>query len=185
MVHIKRAMEQQVMPFFTELKQHFGADQFSFAPQIDIDHKPVGVSFKIGDGAPTTITTAFGNIVVARLGASGSSKGVLFVYPPDAEPYISNSGDLTREKIAKLVELDRQLRRIEGHLRPMARGFRWRDRRHAPGSREVGKSAIGVERARACGRSCPEHFHLFAPRVCGDLADKGDAHGSGVAIDLR
>jgi hypothetical protein len=27
------------------------------------------------------------------------------VYPPDAEPYISNSGDLTREKIAKLVEL--------------------------------------------------------------------------------
>jgi hypothetical protein len=27
------------------------------------------------------------------------------VYPPDAEPYISNSGDLTQEKIAKLVEL--------------------------------------------------------------------------------
>jgi hypothetical protein len=27
------------------------------------------------------------------------------VYPPDAEPYISNSGDLTRDKIAKLVEM--------------------------------------------------------------------------------
>jgi hypothetical protein len=104
-VHIKRAMEQQVMPFLAELEYHFGADQFSFAPQIDIDHKPVGVSFRIGDGAPTTITTAFGSIVVTRLGASGSSKGVAFVYPPDAEPYISNSGDLTREKIAKLVEL--------------------------------------------------------------------------------
>jgi len=24
---------------------------------------------------------------------------------PDAEPYISNSGDLTRDKIAKLVEM--------------------------------------------------------------------------------
>jgi hypothetical protein len=103
--HIKRAMEQQVMPFLTELKQHFGADQFSFAPQIDIDHRPVGVSFRIGDGARITITTAFGNIVVTRLGVSGSSRGVAFVYPPEAEPYISNSGDLTREKIAKLVEL--------------------------------------------------------------------------------
>jgi hypothetical protein len=27
------------------------------------------------------------------------------VYPPDAEPYISNSSDLTRDKIAKLVEM--------------------------------------------------------------------------------
>jgi hypothetical protein len=78
---------------------------FSFAPQVDLDHKPVGVSFKIGDGAPTTISTAFGNIVVTRAGASGSSKGIAYVYPPDAEPYISNSGDLTREKIAKLVEM--------------------------------------------------------------------------------
>ena len=65
----------------------------------------MGVSFKIGDGAPTTIGTAFGNVVVTRVGVSGSSKGVAFVYPPDAEPYISNSGDLTREKIAKLVSM--------------------------------------------------------------------------------
>ena len=28
-----------------------------------------------------------------------------YVYAPDVEPYISNSGDLTREKIAKLVEM--------------------------------------------------------------------------------
>ena len=105
MVHIKRAMEQQVIPFLKELEHHFGAKQFSFAPQVDIDHQPVGVSFRIGDGAPTIITTAFGNIVVTRLGASGSSKGCAFVYRPDAEPYISNSGDLTRQKISKLVEL--------------------------------------------------------------------------------
>jgi hypothetical protein len=104
--HCKRAMEQHVIPFLNELKYHLSDDQFSFAPQIDIgDHKPVGVSFRIGDGAPTTIATAFGNIVVTRAGASGSAKGVAFVYPPDAEPYISNSGDLTREKIAKLVEM--------------------------------------------------------------------------------
>jgi hypothetical protein len=30
---------------------------------------------------------------------------VSFVYPADAEPYISNSGDLTKEKIAKLVKM--------------------------------------------------------------------------------
>ena len=45
--------------------------------------------------------------------------------------------------------------------------------------------AIGVERARACSRSCPKHFYLIATSVCGDLADKGNAHGSGVAIELR
>ena len=104
--HCKRAMEQHVLPFLTELKAQLGEHQFSFAPQIELnDHRPVGVSFKIGDGAPTTITTAFGNIVVTRIGDSGTSKGVPFVYAPDVEPFISNSGDLTRDKIAKLVEM--------------------------------------------------------------------------------
>jgi hypothetical protein len=69
------------------------------------DHKPVGVCFKIGDGAPINISTAFGNIIVTRSGDSGSSKGIGFVYPPDVEPYISNSGDLTRDKLAKLVAM--------------------------------------------------------------------------------
>ena len=79
--HCKRAMEQNVLPFLAELKHHLGEHQFSFAPQIELnDHRPVGVSFKIGDGAPTTITTAFGNIVVTRIGDSGTSKGVPFVY---------------------------------------------------------------------------------------------------------
>jgi hypothetical protein len=104
--HCERAMEQHVIPFLTELKYHMPEGQFSFAPQIGLqDHKPVGVSFRIGDGEPTSIATAFGNIVVTGAGASGSSKGVAFVYPPDVAPYISNSGDLTREKIAKLVEM--------------------------------------------------------------------------------
>jgi len=104
--HCKTALERNVLPFLSELKQHIADEQFSFAPQIDLrDHKPVGVSFTIGDGPSTTISTAFGNIIVARGGSSGSSKGVNFVYQPDAEPYISNSGDLTREKIARLVEM--------------------------------------------------------------------------------
>ena len=104
--HCKRAMTDHVMPFLSELKHHMGEGQFSFAPQIDMnDHKPVGVSFKIGDGPATSISTAFGNVIVTRVGDSGSSQGVAFVYPPDVEPYISNSGDLTRDKIAKLVEM--------------------------------------------------------------------------------
>jgi len=104
--HCKRQMTDVVIPFLMEIKSHFLEGQFSFAPQIDLqDHQVVGVSFKIGDGPATTISTAFGNVVVTRSGDSGSSKGVNFVYPPDVEPYISNSGDLTQEKIAKLVDM--------------------------------------------------------------------------------
>ena len=104
--HCKRAMESNVLPFLAELKQHLGEGQFTFAPQIDIqDHKPVGVSFKIGDGGTTSISTALGNIIVTRVGDGGTKRGIAYVYPPDAEPYISNSGDLTRDKIAKLVEM--------------------------------------------------------------------------------
>jgi hypothetical protein len=103
--HCKGAMEREVIPFLSELKHHLG-DQFSFAPQIGLnDHRPVGVSFTIGNGAPTSITTAFGNIIVTRIGDSGTAKGTPYVYAPDVEPYISNSGDLTRDKIAKLVEM--------------------------------------------------------------------------------
>ncbi len=104
--HCKAAMEREVIPFLTELRQHLGNDQFSFVTQIELnDHRPCGVSFTIGNGAPTSITTAFGNIIVTRIGDSGTAKGIPYVYAPDVEPYISNSGDLTREKIAKLVEM--------------------------------------------------------------------------------
>jgi hypothetical protein len=102
--HCKRAMEEHVLPFFAELKEHMG-DQFSYAQQIDRDHRPVGVSFQIGGGGPVSITTVFGNIIVTRLGSSGAAKGAAIVYAPDEEPYISNSGDLTRDKMSKLVEM--------------------------------------------------------------------------------
>jgi hypothetical protein len=106
MEHCRNAMEREVIPFLEELKRHFGEDQFSFATQIERnDHRPVGVSFTVGNGAPTSISTTFGNIVVTRVGDSGTQKGIPFVYAPGAEPYISNSGDLTRDKIAKLVEM--------------------------------------------------------------------------------
>jgi hypothetical protein len=104
--HCKRAMAENVIPFLSELKSHLPEGQFSMASQIDLqDHKTVGVSFRIGDGPVTTIFTAFGNVFVTRGGDSGSSKGTSMVFPPDAEPYISNSGDLTRDKIAKLIEM--------------------------------------------------------------------------------
>lgn len=76
--HCKRAMESNVLPFLAELKQNLAEGQFTFAPQIDIrDHKPVGVSFKIGDGGTTSISTALGNIVVTRTGDGGTTKGLL------------------------------------------------------------------------------------------------------------
>jgi hypothetical protein len=106
MDHCRRAMEREVIPFLEELKHHFGEDQFSFSTQIERnDHRPVGVSFTVGNGAPISISTALGNIVVTRVGDSGTQKGIPFIYASDVEPYISNSGDLTRDKIAKLVEM--------------------------------------------------------------------------------
>jgi hypothetical protein len=105
MEHCRNAMEREVIPFLTELKHQLG-EQFSFASQVELhDHRPVGVTFTIGNGAPTSISTAFGNIVVTRVGDSGTSKGVPFVFAPDVEPYIANSGDLTRAKMAKLIEM--------------------------------------------------------------------------------
>jgi hypothetical protein len=104
--YCKAAMVGNVLPFLLELQSYLPKGQLSFGPQIDLaDHKPIGVSFKIGDGPTTTIWTAFGNVTVTQSGDSGSPKGVSFIYPSDAEPYISNSGDLTRLKIAKLVEM--------------------------------------------------------------------------------
>jgi hypothetical protein len=75
--YCKRAMESNVLPFLAELKQHLGEGQFTFAPQIDIqDHKPVGVSFKIGDSGTTSISTALGNIIT-RAGDGGTKKRAL------------------------------------------------------------------------------------------------------------
>jgi len=102
----KRAITEVVIPFLSELKAHFPQGQFSFHPQIDLsDHKFVGVSFRVGDGPVTTISTTFGNVMVSHSGASGSSRGVDLVYSPETDPFISDSGDLTREKISKLVEM--------------------------------------------------------------------------------
>jgi hypothetical protein len=71
MDHCRRAMEAEVVPFLEEVKHHFGEDQFSYATQIERnDHRPVGVSFIVGNGAATSITTAFGNIVVTQVGDS-------------------------------------------------------------------------------------------------------------------
>jgi hypothetical protein len=102
----KKAMTQVVIPFLSEIKAEFPPDQFSFSPQIDLqDHQFVGVSFKIGNGPMITISAAFGNIVISQSGGSGSAKGIEFVYGRGSEPFISSSNDLTRDKVAKLVEM--------------------------------------------------------------------------------
>lgn len=102
----KDAFEQTVLPFLTELKSCFVDNQFSFAPQIDIrDHRPIGVSFSIGDGSTTNISVIVGHVVITRAGDSGSFKGVPFVYAWDSEPHILLPADLTREKISRLVEM--------------------------------------------------------------------------------
>jgi hypothetical protein len=102
----KRAMTEVVIPFLAEIKAEFPPGQFSFSPQIDLqDHQFIGVSFKVGNGPMVTISAAFGNIIIAQSGGSGSGKGIDIVYGRDAEPFISSSRDLTRDKVSKLIEM--------------------------------------------------------------------------------
>ena len=102
----KRAMTEVVIPFLSEVKAAFPPDQFSFSPQIDLqDHQFVGVSFKVGNGPMVTISAAFGNVVIAQGGGSGSGKGIELIHGRGAQPFIANSGDLTRDKVAKLIEM--------------------------------------------------------------------------------
>jgi hypothetical protein len=119
--HIKNCVSRARRAVLNELKQHFGKDQFSFALQVDLDHKPVGVSFKIGDGAPTIITTAFGNIVVTRLGASGSSKGVAFVYRRMPSLIFRTLGIPREIRLRSWCRCDRQLRGLDAIGRAPAR----------------------------------------------------------------
>jgi hypothetical protein len=86
-------MEEHVIPFLTEFKHHLPEDLFfPLRRRSTWTTSRRGVSFKIGDGTPTAIATTFGNVVVIDAGTSGPYKGIAFVYPPDAEPHISNSG---------------------------------------------------------------------------------------------
>ena len=54
-----------------ELKQQFGPDQFSIRHSDRTEYSPVGISSIVGNGAATTINTAFGNIIVTRAGENG------------------------------------------------------------------------------------------------------------------
>ena len=70
----KRAMTEVVIPFLSELKAHFPQDQFSFAPQIDLDHKFVGVlvvGFRKYEYIRATASSAYiTRVAVNRLAAN-------------------------------------------------------------------------------------------------------------------
>jgi hypothetical protein len=104
----KKAFTDVVIPFMSELQQAFPKETFSYRAHIDLsDNKPVGVSFKIGDMDPIEIISQAGKIAIIRM-APSLGRGfpqISCTYSPNAEPYISSPGDLTREKIANLVAI--------------------------------------------------------------------------------
>ncbi len=104
----KKAITDVVIPFMSELQQAFPKDTFSYHAQIDLsDNKPFGVSFKIGDMDPIEIISQAGRISIRRM-APSLGRGfpqISCTYSPNAEPYISSPGDLTREKLAKLIAM--------------------------------------------------------------------------------
>jgi hypothetical protein len=69
------------------------------------DHWPVGVTFRIGDGTANEHRQCAGEHCHYRHRRERIVQRVPHAYSPYEESFISNSGDLTREKIAKLVEM--------------------------------------------------------------------------------
>ena len=122
------ALRDVVTPYFQELLETFPTGHFSFNPAALMNaesHTPVAVSFKVGDGAEHYIEVVQGNVRIWRQGpkfpvqdAKGpkAAKGrkraakfpgldIQFVFSGNAEPFIALPSDLTREKLAKLVEM--------------------------------------------------------------------------------
>jgi hypothetical protein len=114
----RAALLNVVIPYFKEIEATFPKGQFSFNPAAQIDSNdlsPVGVSFKIGDGAEHHIEVTQGNVQIwqegvnpkgpKRPGAKVLGLSIRLVYPSTTEPFIAQPSDLTREKLGKLVEM--------------------------------------------------------------------------------
>jgi hypothetical protein len=123
----RTALRDVVIPYFQELVSAFPKGQFKFNPSASMEAEtlaPVAVSFKIGDGPEHFIEVAQGTVriyynyntrpqpepqarKVAKGGKPVPAPGVVLqmVYSGNTEPFIATPTDLTRDKLAKLVEV--------------------------------------------------------------------------------
>jgi len=105
----KKAVSDVVIPYLTEVQDAFPPSKFSFQiTRRDAAQQPLEVTFRIGSDLKVGILVESGRVVIRRQGPEikGPNPNVVFVYSPNAEPFISSAADLTREKLAKLIDME-------------------------------------------------------------------------------
>jgi hypothetical protein len=105
------ALEKVVIPYFREIEATFQRGQFTFDPSAKMDaetHFPIGVTFKVGNGSLHFIEVIRGTVRIGWHGYESSGQTRVakeFVYSSNAEPFIKEPSDLTRERLGKLVAM--------------------------------------------------------------------------------
>jgi hypothetical protein len=95
------AIEMVVLPYLAGVQKKFGAAKFWYGLHRDSgDGRPSGVSFRVGGGRPTHVSTGDGTITVIRGDILDQSAN-----PSDQMPTISRPEDLTAENISRLIEI--------------------------------------------------------------------------------
>ncbi|MDQ0392798.1 hypothetical protein [Labrys monachus] len=95
------AIETVVLPYLAGVQKKFGPAKFWYGLHRDHgDGRPSGVSFRVGEGRPTHVSTADGTITVIRGDILDRSAN-----PAGQMPEMSAPGELTAENIARLIEI--------------------------------------------------------------------------------
>jgi hypothetical protein len=102
----KKALADVAIPFLNEVKAELPPGQFAVGSEVDVsDQRPIAIRFKIGNGPTVRISTTSGNVTITETSSPEIPGHISFMYPGTAEPFISTTKDLTKEKLNKLVEM--------------------------------------------------------------------------------
>ena len=95
------AIETVVLPYLAGVQRKFGPAKFWYGLHRDAwDGRPSGVSFRVGNGRPTHVSTSDGVITVLRGDLLDRSAN-----PSDQMPQISGPSDLSAETMSRLIEI--------------------------------------------------------------------------------
>jgi len=95
------AIEEVVLPYLAGVQRKFGPGRFWYGLYRDAgDGRPSGVSFRVGSGRPTHVSTSNGVITILRGDILDRSAN-----PADQMPEISGPADLNAENVSRLIEI--------------------------------------------------------------------------------
>ena len=104
----QEAILKLVHPVFHRNREDDRRRQFQFTEIPDgnpLSTLPLGFPLMIGSGVEYEISVASSKVWIKTVGSKSAGISVVYVYPGTQEPHISEPGDLTREKLGKLLAL--------------------------------------------------------------------------------